>query len=1206
MSEQPQKEINGISLMMTLEGPDKLEALKLWLAAPSTQQSLDDSFAAMGFVHYARFLPLGEPGTPLHRRALLLLIAEFDGESAEFLAAIANALAGPLARVRECLKNVPPVPHGSDRSALLAYLQGCIQTEASPFGAYKRSVRDIVGSSKTVLPRPRAAALDSDLDPTQQKRIGGGFNLVMEMDDPTKLKDLMGRLGDPAVKERIDTALRSLEYVHFARFLPIALPQPMPALPLNWPEQSLLLIVTEFDGVMQNYVMDFAAALDREFTMIIGYMKGRPVLPVSKHPAEFWNYVKRNLHEHPYLFSAYPDKTVLDIVGQTEIKRLPQRQEVPAATVEMSDVQANLLRGFGADKAFHFHLRFPDPDRARRFIAELRITPGSDKPAERGTCLNIGFTHEGLKALGLPSTLLDAFPEAFREGPARRARQVGDTDESDPRHWRFGGTDGPSVHAVVSVHCRPGTDAGEPLASMNALIKRHGVEALDPQEGGNLYAHKGEALPDRKVHFGYRDGISQPRIPGVHDMPRNGPGATAVPGDFLLGSEYLNSRGGRYIGALPPELAHNATYAAYRVVEQKVWEFDDWLERTASNHDEEPELVAAKLMGRWKNGTPLTSHDKPMPDDALDMVDLDNFDYVSPLATEDDRSGLRCPIGAHVRRLNPRSGMVLGVPWGRQVVRRGLPFGPAYVHPQRDDVSRGLVGMFMCGDLEAQFEFLLGVWGRQDLSSFGLRNTQDPLTGTSPHGTSFTFRSPSAGKDITVQVPPLTRTTGSLYLLMPGLCGLEWIASGEWAQPAPKGARMPAAPIDLPLNPSLPAFKKDPYATFAYLRDHHPVYKVAALHNSHWVLSHELVTEVCSEANQHRFLKPGHNRDPQQPPFGLGGGADDGLFFMDPPRHTEVRPLMDKVFAAALVPVLANLAPVSAQLLESLQGRSLAHKSPAEMVSGYASKLAAYAFMEIMGIPDKTFERPMVAAWTRAMLNGHDPALGRKAKASAGTSGLAVRTYFDALACEQARRDDTGVPPASIMAGLRVAGCPYSAPRLTPDEVTNTATHFALGGYLSTEFLIGTGIRNLLGNREQWDYLRDNPDRIRVALDEMLRYDAPFQMADRWVAEDCKLGDYPLCKGDKLTVVYASANRDPKVFDDPDRFDIHRKHNMDKAYGFGHGIHYCIGAPLGLAVAEVAIKTLLERFPETELVEQGPWMPDPYFRSLTHMTVTLA
>src|SRR5262249_37063834 len=157
---------------------------------------------------------------------------------------------------------------------------------------------------------------------------------------------------------------------------------------------------------------------------------------------------------------------------------------------------------------------------------------------------------------------------------------------------------------------------------------------------------------------GYRDSISQPRIETIHDAASQAGGQPLLPlGDFLLGPDYVNSRGSKSIGTLPPALATNATYAALRVIEQHGDAFEDFLSQAERDTGIDRELIAAKLMGRWRNGTPLVDHPAAAGPDELPVAEIDKFDYAGGQGA-DDLGGARCPIGAHIRRMNPRGGMV--------------------------------------------------------------------------------------------------------------------------------------------------------------------------------------------------------------------------------------------------------------------------------------------------------------------------------------------------------------------------------------------------------------------------------------------------------------------------------------------------------------------------------------------------------------------
>ena len=761
---------------------------------------------------------------------------------------------------------------------------------------------------------------------------GRGFNLVMQLIDPLKLRDLMKRLAADETQKKIHTALASLDYVHYARFLPL------------W-EQGVLMIITEFDGQSEDYVKDFAAVLDDEFSMILGYMKRQPRLPVSRYPDEFWDYVKRNtrplspaLPDYPDPFSPYEGASVLEILGALRKpgepprrKQLPPRPVRQSAHPRLADVQANTLQGFRAEEALHIGLEFADSKSASAFVAELAkgsslsVTPAA--PWNNDTtkeCVNIGFTFEGLRMLGVGASDLQKFPAAFQEGPVARATRLGDIGDSAPENWGEVRPDGPSVvHAMVSLYAKGNASMQRNKHALAVLQDRHGVKPVFSRKAAGLGVDK------KGVHFGYRDGIAQPSIDGVHPAQPPGSQPCSPAGDFLLGTNYINSRGGSYIGELRPELAENAIYAAVRVVEQHVEVFENLLDAAAEGR----EILAARLMGRWRNGTPLVMSPKAeagKPPTLSEMTDaaLDAFDYVQP-SDQGAGDGESCPVGAHIRRLNPRSGMVVGVPWGRRIIRRGLPYELDV--PDKTDATgekkrkeRGLFGLFLCGDLETQFEFLLRVWANHDLSAPGLRGTQDPFVGSRSGTTPFRYTETPGGQPKEINVPPLTRTAGSLYLLIPGLAALCWLGGQDKAahdaQPASTRLIRPVPGSGL-FDPSDNAFRIDPYDSYAQLRNSTPVVKVAGADDHVWVLSHSLVTEVNTRVldNKDVFQKPGKQRDQLQRPFSIATKFGDGLFFMDPPRHTEVRAKLDCDIGRLIDGVEAHARKVAAEFLRIMK-----------------------------------------------------------------------------------------------------------------------------------------------------------------------------------------------------------------------------------------------------------------------------------------------
>lgn len=458
------------------------------------------------------------------------------------------------------------------------------------------------------------------------------------------------------------------------------------------------------------------------------------------------------------------------------------------APIDFADLQANVVRGYSAGRARHYALGIATPSGAAAFVRALlpeapgdgpKITTAEHWDEKPPYCLNIGFTWAGLRACGLPDSLMQLFPAAFQQGPASPADKVtvlGDTDESAPEHWVIGGPRTPVVHLLLSVsmHTHDPSVLAPLDASLTSLFATHGLLVYATLDAN--------ALPDGQVHFGYRDGIGQPRIAGVPGRARADMQPACNPGEFLLGCGYENQYNGNFLGDLPPALCNNATYGAFRMLKQDVTAFEQFIAVTGKRFRMDKELVAAKLMGRWRDGTPLVvSPDAPQPN--LPAEKLDAFDY-APSADHptyyDDAAGQRCPVGAHARRMNPRSSRVMGKPYSRRIIRRAIAYGPAYDPAAGDDgEERGLMGYFICGDLAMQFEFLQGTWANMDLSAVGMRGTRDPILGANPpEGGQFVIRTPDSRDPITISdVPRLVSTRGSLYCMLPGIGGLRFLAA---------------------------------------------------------------------------------------------------------------------------------------------------------------------------------------------------------------------------------------------------------------------------------------------------------------------------------------------------------------------------------------------------------------------------------------------
>jgi deferrochelatase/peroxidase EfeB len=289
------------------------------------------------------------------------------------------------------------------------------------------------------------------------------------------------------------------------------------------------------------------------------------------------------------VYSAYPGRTVIDIVGPRK-GLAPQASCPGAARIDFGDVQGNILRGFHADMARHYALTIESAQAAREFLAALVTDDGTDCPRvtsaeawETGNrppyFMNVGVTAAGLSALGIPDSTMRALPDAFLQGPAEpsRAAANGDVGAGGPEHWELGGP-GQPAHLLVSLYGDngQGVEFGRRARQLEEIWARGGLQIL--------IRHDANAMPDDKVHFGYRDGIAQPRIAGVHPDTGHDMQPRSSAGEFLLGAEYKDIYGGSSLGDLPASLCQNATFAAVRVLEQDVGAFERLLESFSTPH----------------------------------------------------------------------------------------------------------------------------------------------------------------------------------------------------------------------------------------------------------------------------------------------------------------------------------------------------------------------------------------------------------------------------------------------------------------------------------------------------------------------------------------------------------------------------------------------------------------------------------------------
>ncbi|MFE0042998.1 Dyp-type peroxidase [Streptomyces albireticuli] len=432
-----------------------------------------------------------------------------------------------------------------------------------------------------------------------------------------------------------------------------------------------------------------------------------------------------------------------------------------APALELDDVQGTVLRRRPDDyHGVYLLYRIEDPAATKRSLRDVlpKVTSAVEWERPRPFTLNIAFSYRGLARLGLPQDSLASFSEEFRAGMAARKEVLGDVGANDPGNW-IPPLGGPDVH--IGVMIISGTPEG----------LREPVDAAGRLAGVSLIYRLDVGVPvTGREHFGFRDGISSPYLVGSADQPL--PGQDAVqPGEFLFG--YPDESGAPPKGPAPDALSRNGCYLAFRQLRADVAGFRRYLRDNARSPEDE-ELLAAKIVGRWRSGAPLAlapEHDDP--ELGADPMRNNDFRY------HDDPRGLCVPRGAHIRRANPRDSLTdtvveTGI---HRVLRRGAAYGPLLPEGVLDDdgVDRGIIFVFMGASLSRQFEFVQQVWlNGGDFA--GLGTEQDPLVGNNDGEGTHTIPARPVRRRLT-GLPRFVTMRGGEYFFLPGLAALEWLTT---------------------------------------------------------------------------------------------------------------------------------------------------------------------------------------------------------------------------------------------------------------------------------------------------------------------------------------------------------------------------------------------------------------------------------------------
>jgi len=489
-----------------------------------------------------------------------------------------------------------------------------------------------------------------------------------------------------------------------------------------------------------------------------------------------------------------------------------------ANKVELEDVQGIIIKGYGKmPYAAYLLIHFNEKTKAKSWLGGLtdKVTNAtlSTKDDSVKHAINIAFTKKGLCALGLDDAVMNTFSREFDEGMVtpHRQRILGDFGESDPQNWEWGGRhEEKEIDAVLLLYAKSKDGLDSLIQAQEKSFAEHSISLLNTLDTLTLYQNK--------EHFGFRDGIAQPVMKDAgRREDKEHPANLINPGEFIFGykNEYdkypfspnvPSQMDGQDV--LTPDattegrkdLGRNGSMLVFRQMEQDVhafWEFMQKAveEQKVDNTSNTMEALAAKMVGRWTNGSPLTKC--PLePND--NYKTFDNFGYA-----ENDFDGFKCPVGAHIRRANPRDNFLRNSSNSKEkdmeksqkfmkrfrILRRGRSYGEP-VSPTLDpeevlrtpkkDVNRGLHFLCFNVNIGRQFELMQQTWINNPKFA-GLYEDPDPIIGYPEimgegATTTFTEQAQPIRKKIT-GIPRFVQVKGGAYFFMPSIKALKFLSS---------------------------------------------------------------------------------------------------------------------------------------------------------------------------------------------------------------------------------------------------------------------------------------------------------------------------------------------------------------------------------------------------------------------------------------------
>ena len=403
------------------------------------------------------------------------------------------------------------------------------------------------------------------------------------------------------------------------------------------------------------------------------------------------------------------------------------------------------------------------------------------------------------------------------------------------------------------------------------------------------------------------------------------------------------------------------------------------------------------------------------------------------------------------------------------------------------------------------------------------------------------------------------------------------------------------SPRDLGFDPWDPAFIADPYPALARLRDEYPV--LYDERTRQWLVTrHEDVSRLLRDRRLGRtYLHVGTYEDMGRTappawhePFTTLNA--NGMLDREPPDHTRLRRLVLEAFTPRTVERLRDrVQAIVDGLLDTIVGAG-----DVDLVETYLEPVPVTVIAELLGIPEA--DRPRLRPWSRDICRMYELAPPEASARIAVAASVEFSAYLRALARERLTR-----PGDDLISALATASA--DGDRLTEDELIGTCVLLLNAGHEASVNGAGNGWWSLFRHPDQLARLRAEPATAATAVEELLRFETPSALFERFVLEDIEVAGVRLPRGTEVALQFAAANRDPAAFADPDRLDLGRDPNPHVS--FGAGIHYCLGAPLARMELQIAFTSLLRRAPGISLMEAPVWKPSYVLRGLRALRVRL-